>query len=307
MISLMRGVRRHPVLLWGVVMWIPALLMAEVALRWMDVVDPPVYEDHAQFGYLMRPDQSVSTRGIRFRINNLGFRGHDVAGKPEGTIRMAFVGDSVTYGGGSMREEDLFVNRVAAELTRRTRTRHEALNMGVSGWGPQNMAAYIAARGVHQSNWIVWVISTVDFRRHKTNRIEHGLWASKPPSRFLYGVTAMLHKSGLVRRADASAPPPPGPAVLEQNVAALQTSLRHTLQRGLRHAVVVIPIEAETSQTASDARRFARAAESLDVPFLHLGERFQAAGVGDLFEDGIHLTAKGHAVVATAVVTGLMP
>src|SRR5262245_17566544 len=92
-----------------------SLVLVEGLLRWLDVGDPPVFAAHAQYGYLMQPNQSVSTRGNRFHINRAGFRGGDFFwSKSEGMHRIAFVGDSITYGGGSIKDSDLFVNRVAS-------------------------------------------------------------------------------------------------------------------------------------------------------------------------------------------------
>ena len=192
-------------LLVGSAVLVLALFAAEVAVRSLDVFDPPAFEDNAAYGYLMRPNQSVSTRGIRFRINNIGFRGEDVPPrKPVGVTRIAFVGDSITYGGGTIPDDELFVNRTASGLSTSRRSRFEGLNLSAPGWGVQNMVAYLSAHGVHEADWIVWVLSTVDFRRPKTTREENGFWSSKPWSRFAYGITAMLHKSNLPMRADSA-------------------------------------------------------------------------------------------------------
>ena len=55
-----------------------SLALVESLLHWLDVADPPVFISDPHAGYVMAPNQSVSTRGTRFRINNLGLRGDDV-------------------------------------------------------------------------------------------------------------------------------------------------------------------------------------------------------------------------------------
>ena len=82
----------------------------------------------------------------------------------------------------------------------------------------------------------------------------------------------------------------------------LRASLRETSRLGVRHALVIVPIEQETNETAYDASRFRLLASDVGIPFLHLGERFQQAGVASLFSDGMHLTARGHELAAERIV-----
>src|SRR5262245_43722827 len=124
-------------------------LAGEGFARWLDIGDPPAFEKHDKYGYLMRPDQSVSTRGNRFQINRAGFRGIDLRSPRDPHVyRIAFVGDSVTYGGGSIPDRDLFVNRVASRFGVLTHHSVEAANISAPGWGIPNMAAYIETHGL---------------------------------------------------------------------------------------------------------------------------------------------------------------
>ena len=93
------------------------LLAAEGVLRLWDVADPPAFVEDPQYGFLMRSNQSVSTRGFRFQINWFGLRGRDFAmPKRAGVYRIAFLGDSIPYGGGSIQDPNLFVNVVASRV-----------------------------------------------------------------------------------------------------------------------------------------------------------------------------------------------
>jgi hypothetical protein len=71
---------------------------------------------------------------IEHPTNSLGFRGPEFAArKPADALRIAFVGDSFTFGEG-VRFEDTFPERAAAALTRRCGTPVESLNFGVGGF-----------------------------------------------------------------------------------------------------------------------------------------------------------------------------
>jgi len=71
------------------------------------------YERDPRYGYLMRPRQMVSTYGDPIEINALGLRGPPLLEpKPEGVVRVLFLGDSITYGGGRIHEGELFCRRI---------------------------------------------------------------------------------------------------------------------------------------------------------------------------------------------------
>src|SRR5438552_2563223 len=117
------------------------LTATEVLLRFADIGDVTVFEANPDYGYLMRPNQSVSPRGHRFHINHAGLRGAEfTATKQPGVFRIVFVGDSVTFGGGRIREEDLFVSRIAEMIRSGNQSPIDIINAGVPGWGIQNMA-----------------------------------------------------------------------------------------------------------------------------------------------------------------------
>lgn len=73
--------------------------------------------------------------GVHYRINDLGFRGHDYTReKPDGVFRILLLGDSVTYGWGVEREER-FSDIIEQELDQRDPNRSfEILNIAVPGY-----------------------------------------------------------------------------------------------------------------------------------------------------------------------------
>ena len=107
---------------------VAGLLAAEGILHLWDIADPPAFVENPHYGFLMRPNQSASTRGYRFHINQFGLRGRDFAmPKPAGVYRIAFLGDSITYGGGRIPDPDLFVNVVASQVQMPSDRRAEAI------------------------------------------------------------------------------------------------------------------------------------------------------------------------------------
>lgn len=69
------------------------------------------------------------------KLNSVGCRDKEwSAKKPPEVQRIAFVGDSFTYGWGIEREDDRFSNRIEARLNQAGGTRFEVFNVAKPGW-----------------------------------------------------------------------------------------------------------------------------------------------------------------------------
>ena len=71
---------------------------------------------------------------IRLRTNSIGLRGGELRPRA-GQLRLAVYGDSFVFAGNA-QEEDTFVHRLEVELSERLGKDVEALNAGVTGFGP---------------------------------------------------------------------------------------------------------------------------------------------------------------------------
>jgi lysophospholipase L1-like esterase len=128
------------------------LAASELAARltWRDTgaarsVDPAAASAHADLPHLrtvseaMRPGARGLFRDVLFETNRHGFRGPDVpVPKPRGSFRIVLIGDSVTMGGGVLRE-DTYAARTERALAGTHGALHiEVLNLGYAGldaWG----------------------------------------------------------------------------------------------------------------------------------------------------------------------------
>jgi len=70
-------------------------------------------------------------------------------GKPDGVRRVAFVGDSFTYGWGIRNEDDLFVSIIRRRLAARSPGRVEVMNVAWAAWDTQNEINAIRDMAVH--------------------------------------------------------------------------------------------------------------------------------------------------------------
>jgi hypothetical protein len=282
-----------------------AFASIELVLRWLDVADPPTFQFNLLFGYLMHPDQSASTRGHRFRINNAGLRGADINSRMVGERRVVFVGDSITYGGGRIPDDDLFATRVAEALSVMRDERVTAVNVSAPGWGIQNMAAYIGANGVFEAEVVVWVLPSTDFRRHKTSLEDFAYPRTRPRSRLIYAALSWLSTVSNQGRppTEAEYSTVPGADILEANLRALDSTLLTLRTAGIQLVVAVLPDEAGYRNLANDVQRFKAVADANGAVFVDLEPVFRMQQDLHLFEDGVHLTSRGHEFVANAILS----
>jgi len=294
-----------------------ALLIAEVTLRWRDMADPPAFAPDARYGYLMRPNQSVATHGYRFRINRFGQRGDDFKmPKLAGDYRVFFLGDSVTYGGGTTPDPSLFVNRVASSLSGWLQRPVDAVNASAPNWGLGNMFSYVQTAGLFDADLLVWVIPSCDFRRPTTSLSDDiGLPSTKPPLRlafifrvaWLYAKWAVASLRQHLRPShDRLAAEGSSSQILTHNLAVLRQGIGWIRGRGLLVAVVLVPSGTPAGtgyNRPGDFQAFHAVAESSSVPILDITSAL--AGRPGYFIDGIHLNVQGNKVVADAIATFL--
>ena len=63
-------------------------------------------------------NQNIIRRGKNIYINNLGMRSTNLSNNEKDKFRILFYGDSVTYGGSIVNNEDLFSEKVCNNLTK---------------------------------------------------------------------------------------------------------------------------------------------------------------------------------------------
>lgn len=117
-----------------------AFAAAEVALRRQVPfcgVTPFQNSGIEGLSHVLRPSFRTLYKGVEVRSNATGFRGAEWPAPAKGRKRVAFVGDSVTYGS-AIPEEDTFVALLNAECARRGLP-FDALNCGAPGYDCDNV------------------------------------------------------------------------------------------------------------------------------------------------------------------------
>ncbi|MGH9885342.1 MAG: SGNH/GDSL hydrolase family protein, partial [bacterium] len=262
--------------------------VAELGMRILGVGEVMSYAPDPRFGYLMRPSQVVSTYGQPIEINALGLRGPPVqAPKPAGVLRVLFLGDSITYGGGRVPEAALFCRRLEA-LARADGLRVESLNVSAPGWSPQNWTAWVEANGLFGADAVVVVIPAIDRARPFATLSANAMEERAP----LFRLTSLWLKWRETLTQ--------GPALTDDALAAnLRALERLKAAVGARPLLAVfVPSQGEDGKPERWAPYQALYPDALDLR--------GAFGAAD-YVDPVHFSSAGHELIGRAVYARLRP
>jgi lysophospholipase L1-like esterase len=107
-----------------------------------------IYQADDASGRRLRPGAVLHGSERRLSINRFGFRGPDISlPKPSGTLRIAVLGDSTTFGMEASDDASVWVERMVAELNGRSSGGHfDAINGGVPGYALADSIRLLDAR-----------------------------------------------------------------------------------------------------------------------------------------------------------------
>lgn len=306
-----------------------ALLAAEAALRLLGMTAPVTYRPDRVYGYEPRPNQSSTRLGVSIYIDDLGLRDdEDSAAVVAGRTRILVLGNSVTYGGSRVRQQDLLTEVLERRLDE-SKGGVKVMNAGVNGYSVSQMLGR-ATRLVRSTHPQVIVMYTIrgDFLRPPVQFLSEGnfVYPLRRPRSALadfvllsvnhlnkrYPVIEMMPR-WLARYWDAPAnvvPPYDTARIVDTHLAALGAFVRTTWHEvgGTPAQIVVLiaPTRADVmaGRLEPNADIVARL-RSLGVQAHDLGRDFHEAIVArgedaaDYYWDSVHYVEKGHALAGT--------
>ncbi|MDP8287340.1 MAG: SGNH/GDSL hydrolase family protein, partial [Candidatus Electryonea clarkiae] len=113
----------------------------------------------------LKPNAEDYWGGQIVKINNKGLRGREVEyGKPEGVIRILYLGDSVTFGYRLINDEDCFPDKTEPILEENLGCEIETVNAGIGGYSPWQEHLYLIEEGVkYNPDAVVLILVLNDF------------------------------------------------------------------------------------------------------------------------------------------------
>jgi hypothetical protein len=309
-----------------------AVVLLELGVRWSGFAErhlyDPVYrrfDGSADIPYVHKPNLVRARARGRAVIDTdaLGLRtlrgGEPLARKTAGELRIAVVGDSVTFGEGVPRTEDVFVQVLEDELDRALPTvRVRVFNFGVSAYSVREMAATLEHRVPDvEPDVAVLALIPSDLRLARTPGVDdvgYLVHRNEPWLRttMVRDVVRSVHLLYLVRalwvqaryRAAGYRPD----RLFERHVAESYAYIRRfanlAVRQGIRPLVVLLPGRAPDVWGAMPARLAGDGVAHLDLSSLAL-DLPHAEFVAGRFDP--HPSATVHRRIGLALAAHLLP
>jgi lysophospholipase L1-like esterase len=314
-------------------------LLAEIALRLFSPTTQALYDSVVvtRTRFKMRPETRIEAPerygDIAYAFNSLGYR--DREHPDDGRERIELLGDSVTFGLG-VAQDRIFGARLQQLLDARWPRRFDVANLAIFAYNTENELDTLREDGLRLRPRIVVVelymndfstplpgarvppptfgnrfaaarnklfSSSLLFLRAQQffGRLQFLLLHDARRRWFPNTLNAAEPKDKLAFLATHPADSQVGAFVRLQEIAALSA------RQGAHMLLLVSPDESQLREPrfdAIDGRIVAFGARN-DIPVLDLLPLMRRNMAHDLFLDGVHLTARGHAVVATALAAEL--
>ena len=170
---------KHPkltIVALGFLLAVIVVSLLEVSLRvFLGLGNPVLYQSSPLYGYRLQVTQLVHRgAGAEIRVNNLGLRA-DRDWDADVNNKILFLGNSVTYGGSYISNQELFSQLAVDGLGG-----FIAGNAGVNGWGIENIHAFVVDFGFQPASIYVSVLQEMDFYRGLSRLAGKTLWTVKP-------------------------------------------------------------------------------------------------------------------------------
>ncbi len=272
------------------------LAVAEFSLRLVfGLGNPVLYCSSPLFGYRLQPNQFVHRRGAEIRVNNLGVRA-DRDWDENIENKILFLGNSVTYGGTYISNNDLFSHLAVQGLSD-----YVAGNAGVNGWGIENISALIVDYEFLPARTYVSVLQEMDFYRGLSKLAGKPFWTTKPTFALqeLLGSFYVDRLNGMYENHERFVSTLENEKTVERSCARLKAMDNFLKLRGYTHLIYFSTNTDQLLKGVPADTIVAKLLKMYDINGVYLNEKPELLSLSkaeqqELFYDWNHLSKKGH-------------
>jgi lysophospholipase L1-like esterase len=281
------------------------LILLEAVLRaGFGLGTPLTYLADPQIGYLLTPHQNIRRFGKQIFINSYSMRSPEFSAvRPQTTLRILLVGDSIANGGWWTDQNQTISALLQQQLQGQISPfdRVEVLNASANSWSPRNELAYLQQFGTFEAQVIVQVINTDDLFGIAPYSLVVGRDPNYPDRLPALALTEVLNR--------LSKPKPiPELETLQQaegdrvgeNLAAIEQISKIAAQHNAQFILVITPLLREIGESGRDYEKTARQrltdfAQQQQIPLIDFLFLFNATEAPKtLYRDSIHLNRAGN-------------
>lgn len=291
------------------------LVVIEVILRVaFGLGNPTLLQADADTGYRFSPNQIAFRFGKRIKYNQYSQRSEPInANKPQGTLRILMVGDSILNGANPTDQNDIISELFKARLMAKKRS-VEVLNASAGSWGIGNELGYIRKFGTFESDAVILEVSTHDLTQptSTSQRLDNNPnYPTQPP---ILAIQEALNRYALPKLVSIfhfKSTPPEIPSSslnldlqFKQNMQQLKVLAQQVRSQKIPLFILFIPqIDnlVPTINTPEYKLEFLKLCQQIQVPVIDVHANWSnlpPATIKTYFRDDVHPNVPGNQAIA---------
>jgi lysophospholipase L1-like esterase len=166
------------------------IAIIEVYLRYEGLGTPLIYEKSYQYGYAPAPNQIlVRFNNKKITIDGDGYRKGSTTNSTHNKIY--FLGDSVTYGGSYIDDDELFSENFCKKINKISKKKFNCYNGGVNAYGFENIIERYKSIKKNKNTLVIITLIPGDFSRNFV-QIESLPYFTKKHAHLLKATTELI-------------------------------------------------------------------------------------------------------------------
>jgi lysophospholipase L1-like esterase len=284
--------------------------IAEVGLRFaLGLGNPVLIASDPACDYILKPDQNLFRFFVHTHINHYGMRSEEVPpSRTPGTLRLLFVGDSITYGTSHVDQQQIFTEVLHRDLPAMLHRPVEVLNASASAWAIDNELSYVRSRGIFQSDLVLLVLNDGDVTQPRATMEEVGDdFPRQRPTMAISELYTRLLKPRIfhiLSRKDAGdAVAANADITIQKNLADLDAFNKLVTEEGARMVIVYTPFRRDIPGLSARPQAVLHDwTSSRHIPMVDVtSAEFPYSSKQITVDNGVHFNAKGHLIVAQEI------
>ena len=272
------------------------LITSELTLRKVfHLGSPVIYQQHQDYGYRPKPNQElIRLKGNKVIINNLSLR-NTQNWSDNKLNKILFVGDSVTYGGSYIDNNNLFTSLIENNLSG-----YKVGNAGVNGWGIKNMSGLVVEHQFQPAIIYISLLIKSDFLRGKSQ--SYG-WSRQP---YLALEELYIHYYKKWKTNFKNKPiqtPEKIKTNIKESIVALKKMDQTLKEKGYTHIIIYSPSKKEVENNIPINSIIQKELKKHNLIITSLRKDIKSAAkntpLNTFYYDNVNLTQLGHKLWAT--------
>jgi lysophospholipase L1-like esterase len=160
------------------IMFILIIKLGDIILQKYGLGNVILHQNSIISGYTLKPNQIVKRKLNTIKINNLGMRSDNDWDDNKKDTKILFIGDSVTYGGSVVSNNELFTEKVCAKLNT-NKSIYNCGNFSANGYSITSITNKIKYKKFDNEDLIIIILTANDLERNFHNAYSQPFFYSK--------------------------------------------------------------------------------------------------------------------------------